>query len=97
MLREHGVPYSEMEAQGILLPVLEISMKYRRPARYDEEITIITRMHQKPFVKIHLDYEVKKGDELLATAKSMHAFMNRSAQPIKTPRYFLDAISQKFA
>lgn len=96
MLRERGLPYSEIEARGVLLPVLSININYRKPARYDETITIITRMPQKPFVKISLEYELKRGDELLATASSAHAFMNREAQAIKTPRFFLDTIAKDF-
>ncbi len=97
MLRERGLPYNEMEAQGILLPVLSINVNYRKPARYDDRITIITRMPEKPYVKIKLEYEIKRDTELLATASSMHAFMNRDTQPIKTPRFFLDTIGKEFA
>ena len=97
MLRECGLPYSEMEEQGILLPVLSININYCKPARYDEVITITTRMNEKPFVKIALEYEIHRGKELLSTASSTHAFMNRDAHPIKTPRFFLDTISKEFA
>ena len=96
LLKEHGFPYKELEARGLLLPVIEINMKYRRPATYDDTITIKTIMKEKPYVKIHLDYEIFKGDQLIATGYSVHAFMNKNAQPIKAPRDFLDALAQAF-
>lgn len=93
LLKEIGFPYKQLEEDGLLLPVLEINLKYKKPARYDEEITIITRIKEKPFVKIRLEYEVKREEELLVTGSSVHAFMNRNAQPIKAPRHFIDSIS----
>jgi len=96
LLKEHGFPYKVLEAQGLLLPVIEINMKYRRPATYDDTITIKTIMKEKPSVKIHLDYEIFKDDQLIATGYSIHVFMNKQGQPIKAPRNFLDAIAQAF-
>ena len=97
LLRERGLPYRELEARGFLLPVLEIAVQYKRPAKYDDLVTIVTRMKEKPFVKIRMDYEVKRGDELLATAHSVHVFMNREGQAVKIPPFFNAAIAQAFA
>ena len=96
LLKEHGFPYKELEIQGLLLPVIEIYLKYRRPATYDGTITIKTIIKDKPFVKIRLEYEVLKGEELIATGYSVHAFMNKQAQPIKAPRRFLEALNHAF-
>ena len=96
LLKERGFPYKELEAQGLLLPVIEINMKYRRPATYDDTITIKTIIKDKPFVKIRLEYEVLKGEELIATGHSVHVFMNKQAQPIKAPRRFLEALNHAF-
>lgn len=92
MLKEVGFPYKQLEEDGLLLPVLEINFKYRKPARYDEEITIITRMKKEPLVKIHLEYEVKRGTDLLGTGYSIHAFMNREGRPLKAPKHFIDSL-----
>lgn len=97
LLKERGLPYKVLESKGYLLPVLEINVKYRRPAHYDDRITIVTTMADRPLVKIRLDYEVKRGDELLATAYSLHAFMNRQGQALKAPKFFLDAFDRIFA
>lgn len=96
LLREQGFPYRELEERGFLLPVLEISLQYKRPAKYDDRVTIVTRMNEKPLVKIRMDYEVKRGDELLATGHSVHVFMNRDGQAVKIPTFFAEAIRAAF-
>ena len=96
LLRDNGLPYKDIEAQGLFLPVLEVSVKYRRPARYDDTVTIVTRMREKPFVKIHLEYEVKRDEDLLATATSVHAFMNSEGQAVRVPTFFNDAMAPFF-
>jgi len=61
LLREHGLPYRMLEELGYRLPVLEISAKYLRPAVYDDTLTIVTTMREKPLIKLVLDYEVRRG------------------------------------
>src|SRR5687768_2534532 len=65
LLKELGLPYRELEESGFRLPVLEVGAKYFRPAVYDDTLTIVTRMKEKPVLRIHLEYEVRRGDELL--------------------------------
>jgi acyl-CoA thioester hydrolase len=56
MIREAGYPYGEMEKDGVVMPVVKMNVKYLRPARYDELLTIETTMKelsQHPFVTFH--------------------------------------------
>ena len=96
LLKERGFPYTELEAQGLFLPVIEINVKYRCPAKYDDTIVVRTVMQEKPFVKIRLEYEVLKEGEAIATGHSVHAFMNSDGQAIKAPRPFLQALDSEF-
>lgn len=81
LIRAQGFPYSELEAAGYLLPVLELSIKYRLPAKYDDEVTIHTKILEYPGIRINIEYELFRGDELLATASTSHAFINRQGAP----------------
>jgi len=63
LLREQGLPYRELEAMGYRLPVLEISARYLRPAVYDDTLTILTTMREKPILRLVLDYEVRRGPQ----------------------------------
>lgn len=85
LLKELGLPYKQLETDGYRLPVLEIGAKYVRPALYDDTITIVTTLREKPLLRIRLEYEVRRGEELLATGFSMHAFIDREGKPVRPP------------
>ena len=96
LLREQGIPYKEIENRGLRLPVLEVNLKYKRPATYDDTITIISRIVEKPLVKIRIEYEVKRGEELLATGYTVHAFMDTNNRAVKAPKFFHEALERYF-
>ncbi len=85
LLKEMGLSYREMEQQGYRLPVLEVTAKYHRPALYDDTLTIVTRLHELPVLRIRLDYEVRRGEELLATGQTIHVFIDREGRPVRPP------------
>ena len=85
LLKELGLAYRQLEAEGYRLPVLEVSAKYFRPALYDDTITIVTFLKEKPLLRIRLEYEVRRGDELLATGTTTHAFIDREGKPVRPP------------
>lgn len=66
MIRELGFSYREMEEAGALLPVVDLDVKYHQPARYDDQVTVFTRMIDFSPLRIHYEYEVRRmsGEEL---------------------------------
>jgi acyl-CoA thioester hydrolase len=96
MLKEVGVSYRQLEAEGYRLPVLEVSAKYLRPALYDDTITIVTTMREKPVLRIRLAYEVFRGDELLATGETVHAFIDLQGRPVRPPASMVAAMNRVF-
>jgi acyl-CoA thioester hydrolase len=96
LLREHGLPYAELEKMGYRLPVLEVRAKYLRPALYDDVLTIETTMTERPVLRIRLDYRVLRGEELLATGHSEHAFINIKNQPVRPPPEFVTRMKELF-
>ena len=97
LLKEMGLPYRQLEADGYRLPVLEISAKYLRPAVYDDTITIVTLLREKPLLRIRLEYEVRRGVELLATGWTVHAFIDREGKPVRPPATALAVFGKAFA
>lgn len=97
LLRQHGLPYRELEAEGYRLPVLEVGVKYLRPALYDDVVDVYTTLREKPSVRIKLEYELKRGDELLATGWTLHAFIDREGRPVRPPARFTAAITSAFS
>ena len=97
LLKECGLPYRELEAQGYRLPVIEVGVKYLKPALYDDLITVITRLKERPTLRIHLDYEVRRGDELLVTGFTTHAFINKAGEPVRPPADFATKMRAAFS
>ena len=97
LLKELGISYRDLEAAGYRLPVLEVSAKYLRPAFYDDSLTVITTLSEPPVLRIRLAYEVRRGDELIATGGTVHAFVNREGQPVKPPAWAVQRIREAFA
>lgn len=97
LLKELGLPYRQLEADGFRLPVLEVAVKYRRPAVYDDTVTIITTLREKPLLRIKLEYEVRRGDELLATGATTHAFVDHGGRPVRPPAGAMARFERAFA
>lgn len=96
LLREQGLPYRQLEEDGFRLPVLEVAVKYLRPAVYDDTVTIVTTLRERPLLRIRLDYEVYRGEELLATGSTVHAFIDRSGRPVRPPAAFSETMAGLF-
>ena len=93
-LRAIGLTYKEMEAEGIMMPVVSLQIQYKKPALYDELITIRTKLKELPSTKIEFDYEIlnEKG-ELLSTANTILVFVDaKTFRPVRCPEKVLDLI-----
>jgi acyl-CoA thioester hydrolase len=93
-LRNMGVSYKWMEENGVMLPVVSLSMNYKKPARYDDLLTVKTILKSQTSVKIEFDYEIyNENGELLTTGYSMLVFVDmKSGRPILPPDYVLEKI-----
>lgn len=60
LIRELGMPYRIIERRGLLLPVTEVELKYSQPARYDDLITIHTRIIDYSHIRIQFIYEIRR-------------------------------------
>lgn len=95
LLREIGMPYPQIEEMGFHLPVIEAHATYKRAARYDDLLKIVTIMRDTPVARIRLDYEVyREGEpELLAEGYTVHSFTNaQTGKPTRAPAQFTERI-----
>jgi acyl-CoA thioester hydrolase len=97
LLKENGLSYRDLEAAGYRLPVLDVAVKYLKPALYDDVVTVVTTLAEKPLLRIQLSYEVRRGDELLATGQTSHAFIDRDGRPVRPPPNFSKRMNELFA
>ena len=89
-----GVSYKEMEAQGIMLPVVVLNINYSKQAFYEDVLIITTSLIKPPEVSIEFKYELhNEGGELLTTAYTKLVFVDsKSRSPIRCPDFFLDKL-----
>jgi acyl-CoA thioester hydrolase len=97
LLKGIGVPYRRLEEEGFRLPVLEVSATFLRPALYDDTLEIVTTLRERPAIRIRLEYEVRRGEDLLATGASLHAFVDRTGRPVRPPAWAAALIREAFA
>jgi acyl-CoA thioester hydrolase len=84
LLRTIGHSYADLEKAGIFFAVVKVECRYRAPAKYDEELTLLTRVVKQTTVRIDHEYELRRGETLLAEAATTIACINRAGelQPI---------------
>ena len=94
-LRSLGISYKSMEAGGIMLPVISLSINYLKPALYDDLITVKVILKKKPAVRIEFDYEItNEAGDLLVTANTVLVFMDtKRKRPTKCPQILLDKLN----
>jgi acyl-CoA thioester hydrolase len=95
-LKKAGIPFSHIADRGFFLPLSEMECKYKRPARYGDEIVIFTRILAMSCVKIRFDYEVfnRENRVLLAAGKTVHAWTNQRIEPINMEKAAPDIYSR---
>jgi acyl-CoA thioester hydrolase len=86
-LRQLGMTYKEIEALGVIMPVLENKSKYLAPGRYDEVLTIVTTIREKPSVKIRFEYEIfNEENKLIHQGETLLAFVDQKTnRPCRPP------------
>lgn len=85
LLRSQGGSYREIEEAGLFLVVVRLQCSYHAPARYDDLLTLVTRIENISAVKIDHSYRLLRGDQLLASATSTLACVDRQGKVAKLP------------
>lgn len=88
MLRARGISYRDIEDSGHLLVIVEMACRFRRPARYDDVLTVRTTVVKVTHVKIMHTYEVLHEGKLLAEGSSTLACVDLQGRPQALPEWF---------
>lgn len=88
LLRAQGGNYRAMEEAGQFMVVVNLECKYRKPARYDDLLTLRTRVARVTQAKIEHEYRITRDGELLTEARSTLACVDRSGQVQRIPDAF---------
>ncbi|MCH4553012.1 acyl-CoA thioesterase [Aestuariibaculum lutulentum] len=95
-LRKLGISYKSMEENGVMLPVVSMTVNYKKSACYDDVINVKTEVVKVPTAKIEFNYEItNEAGELLTTASTTLVFIDmKTNRPMRAPQYILDAIKK---
>jgi acyl-CoA thioester hydrolase len=85
MLRSRGISYREVEDSGHYLVIIDLGCKFKKPAYYDDLLTIRTTVARKTHVKIIHEYQVLRDGELLAEGHTTLACVDREGKPQALP------------
>ena len=87
LLRQLGITYRDLEERGFIFVVARISVNFKRPIRYDDELELVTRIQRQTRARIDHVYELynRQSRLLLTTAESTIACVNRKGEPTAIP------------
>lgn len=89
-LRALGAPYVDVEAGGVNLAVVDIRMRLRGPARYDNVLAVRCRVKLLSYAKLTIEYEIRRdgeeGGPVLTTGETTLAAVSRATgKPVRLP------------
>lgn len=94
-LRAMGITYAEMERRGVMMPIVDVAVKYRNPALYDELISVTAFVDEAPMARMTFRYEVRGEDgREIATGSTTLGFIDsQTRRPMRAPQWLLDVVN----
>ena len=94
-LRQMGLPYSEMESRGALLPLVEAHLQFQGRARYDDLLQLTTRVALEGRARVRFDVQIRhaEGDGPVASGWTVHAVTDPSGRAIRPPDWLRDLLT----
>lgn len=86
LIRKVWKSYREIETGGLRLPVVEASCRYYRGARYDDEVTILSRLSLPTALRLRFDYSLFCDEMRIAEGMTIHCFVGATGKPIAIPQ-----------
>lgn len=94
-LKQAGMSYSDVERRGVLLPLYENTCRFKLPAKYEDQVLIVTSIKELTRARLILSYEVLRESDmaLLATGETHHAFTDKSLKPLNIEKALPDVFA----
>jgi acyl-CoA thioester hydrolase len=90
LFRVSGGDYRAMEESGLFVVVVKAECSYRKPARYDDVLTVRTKLARVTMAKIEHEYQLLRDEETLATARVTLALVDRTGAVQQVPPWVRD-------
>lgn len=95
MLRDLGWPYADLEIQGFLLPVIDLSIQYKKAVIYDEVVRVQTTVSITGLLRMDFEYHLFVLDNIVATAQVQLACVSKEGlRPVALPELLVKSIEQ---
>ena len=93
-LRASGLTYAEMERRGVMMPIVDVAVKYRNPALYDELISVTAYVDEAPMARMTFRYEVRGEDGRdIASGFTTLGFIDKETRrPMRAPQWLLEVV-----
>ena len=90
-LRDIGLSYKRLEDRGVMLPVADFQVSYKVPAKYDDELTVITHINEIKGPRLIFNYSIiNEAGKIVATATTVLVFVSKvTMRPIAPPEDFI--------
>jgi len=85
LLRSRGYSYADLEKEGIFFVVIKAEIRFRSPAKYDDDLALTTKLTKVTHVRYDHTYELKRGTTLIAEGSTTIACVDRTGQLIQIP------------
>ena len=91
-LSDLQISYAEMESRGILMPVVNASVKYIKPLVFGDNFSVTVILKKEPKATLEFDYKIlNQNNELISTGNTLLAFLSSETKlPIRCPKFLLE-------
>jgi acyl-CoA thioester hydrolase len=97
LMRTLGIHDKALERKGIILPVIEMNLRYLKPAFYDEELCIVSTISDIPKTRIIIDFEIfnQAGEKICKARSTMAIVDGQSRKPMRAPQFIQAAFAEE--
>ena len=94
-LNKLGFSYKKMEEDGILLPVIDLKINFKKSALFDDKLTLITTLISIPSYMIEFEYKIKREESLISSGYTKLIFLNsKTNKPMRCPDQIINALKK---
>ena len=97
LLRQIGLPYAEMEDEGVFLPLVEAHVEYKGRARFDDELsmTVAAKMNGKASVRFDINIVHLGSQKPVTCGYTIHAVTDRLGKAVRPPAKLVEALNRQ--
>ena len=94
-LNKLGFSYKKMDEDGILLPVIDLKINFKKSAQFDDKLTLITKLISIPSYMIEFEYKIKRDGSLISSGYTKLIFLNsKTNKPMRCPDQIIKALKK---